>query len=92
MHNYNTTSSTSVNINSKYEVESIAETNILHTQCSKLVNYGAKLLRVAGPLIWNNLPEYIRISQSVVTSSNNMIKQPTRYLGITTLVNLPLTA
>ena len=61
-------------MNKKYEVESVAQTNVLHTQCSNLVNYGAKMLRVAGPLIWNILPEYIRNSQSVFTLKTNLKK------------------
>ena len=59
-HSYNTTSGTTVNMNADFEVESVSGTNTLHTQCSKLVNYGAKML-------WNNLPDYIRNSTSICT-------------------------
>ena len=70
VHNYNTTASSivNVNVNNNFEVEvEVSETNILHTQSSNLVNYGAKKLKVAGAILWNNLPEYIRNSQSVFT-------------------------
>ena len=74
VHSYNTTSNTIVNMNSKFEVESVSETNILHTQCSKLVNYGAKRLKVAGPFLWNSLPGYIRNSKSVFTLKSSLKK------------------
>ena len=67
VHNYNTISNTIINMNEKYEVDSVSVNNILHTCQSKLVNYGAKMLKVAGPLLWNGLPEDIRNSQSVYT-------------------------
>ena len=50
-----------------FEIESISETNMLHIQGSRLVNYGAKLLKVAGPILWNSLPAYIRDSNSVIS-------------------------
>ena len=74
VHSYNTISNTVVNINDKFEVEYVAEKNILHTHWSKLVNYGAKMLKVAGPLIWNDLPEYIRHSNSIFTLKKNLKK------------------
>ena len=59
-------------MNNNFEVESVSETNILHTQCSKLVNYGAKMLKVAGLFLWNSLPEYIRNSKSVFTLKSSL--------------------
>ena len=61
-------------MNNNFEVESISETNILHTRCSKLVNYGAKLLKVAGPFLWNSLPEFIRNSKTVFTLKSSLKK------------------
>ena len=61
-------------MNKKYEVESVTENNTLHTCQSKLVNYGGKMLKVAGPLMWNSLPEEIRNSQSVFTLKKNLKK------------------
>ena len=54
-------------MNVDYEVDSICETNTLHTQYSKLVNYGAKMLKVSVPLLWNSLPEHIRNCASIFT-------------------------
>ena len=71
VHNYNTTSTTNVNI-VNFEIDLVNATNILHTQFSHLVNYGAKMLRVAGPLLWNGLPEYIRNSQSAFKLKANL--------------------
>ena len=67
VHDFNTRSTCDVNVNVRniFQIESVTETNILHTRYSKLINYGAKLLKVAGPLLWNSLPEGIRNSQSV---------------------------
>ena len=59
-------------MNRKFEVESVFVNLILHTQCSKLVNYGAKLLKVAGPLLWNSLPVNIRNSKTVFTFKSNL--------------------
>ena len=67
IHSYNTTSRTTVNINANFEVESVMNTNLLHTQCLKLANYGAKMLKVSGPLLWNCLPEHIRNTVSIFT-------------------------
>ena len=53
-------------MNADYEVESISESNILFTQYSKLVNYGAKMVKVSGPLLWNSLPDHIRNSASIL--------------------------
>ena len=67
VHNFDTRSNCYVNVNvhNHFEIDSVTETYTLHTQCSKLVNYGAKLLKVAGPLLWNSLPQYVRNVQSV---------------------------
>ena len=70
MHTYNTTSNSTVimNTNEKFEIEvEVSATNVLQTQCSNLIKYGAKKLQVAGALLWNSLPESIRSSQSVFT-------------------------
>ena len=65
---------TIINMNNNFEVESVSETNILHTQCSKLVNYGAKMLKVSGPFLWNSLPDYIRNSKTVFTLKSSLKK------------------
>ena len=61
-------------MNNNFEIESISETNILHTRCSRLVNYGAKMLKVAGPLLWTSLPKHIRNSKSIFNLKSNIKK------------------
>ena len=65
VHNYNTVSNTTINMINYFEIDNVAETNILHIRSSRLVNYGAKMLKVAGPKMWNNLPLNIRSAKSV---------------------------
>ena len=55
-----------------FEIESVVQSNILHTRCSRLVNYGAKMVKVSGPLLWNSLPENVRNSTSVHTFKNKI--------------------
>ena len=76
VHNYNTKANTNVNIvdKFKFEVESVLDTNILHTQPSNLATYGAKMLKVAGPLLWNSLPEDIRNAKTVFTLKSKLKK------------------
>ena len=65
IHNYNTISNTNINMKNYFEIENVTETNLLHTRYSRLVNYGGKKLKVAGPILWNSLPKNIRNAQSV---------------------------
>ena len=44
-----------------------AVTNKLHIKSFRLANYGAKLIKVAGPILWNSLPSRIRDSVSINT-------------------------
>ena len=74
VHHYNTTSSCTITMRNFFEVEEVVKTNILHTQSSRLVNYGAKMVKVAGPRMWNCLPEFIRNSTSVYIFKNNLKK------------------
>ena len=74
VHNYNTTSSTIINMTNHFEIDNITRTNLLHTKYSRLVNYGSKMLKVAGPLLWNSLPAHIRHAQSVY-SFKNLLKK-----------------
>ena len=72
VHHYNNTSSCNIMMKNHFEIESIVQTNILHTQSSRLVNYGAKMVKVAGPLLWNSLPDNIRNSTSVHMFKNKL--------------------
>ena len=74
VHTYNTVSNTDINMKNFFEIEIVTVTNIIHTQGSNLVNYGGKLLKVAGPLLWNSLPLSVRDAESVY-SLNNMLKK-----------------
>ena len=76
VHNYNTIANSLVNINNKFDfkVVSVNTNNILHTQASNLVNYGSKKLKVAGPILWNSLPEKIRNSPSIFTLKSRFKK------------------
>jgi hypothetical protein len=65
VHNHNTVSNTNINKENYFDIGDVVHTNILHTKGSKLVNYGGKLLHVAGPILWNSLPSHIRDAQSV---------------------------
>ena len=65
IHHYNTTSNTVVNMLNYFEIDSVSTTNNLHTEYSRLANYGSKLLKVQGPKIWNSLPLKIRQSESI---------------------------
>lgn len=71
-HNYNTTSNTVITMNNNFVINSIVETNLLHTRYSRLVHYGGKTLKVSGPLYWNMLPENIRNSQSIFSFKNKL--------------------
>ena len=55
-----------------FEIENVRETNILHTKCSKLANYGAKKIQVYGALLWNSIPENTRNSLSLDKFKHNL--------------------
>ena len=65
VHNYNTVSNVIINMKNYFELDGVSVTNALHTKGSRLVNYGGEMLKVAGPILWNSLPLYIRNAQSV---------------------------
>ena len=57
IHNYNTTSTSMITTNSYFDVGVEHRDNpTLHTRNSRLVNYGGKSLKVAGPFLWNSIP------------------------------------
>ena len=49
-----------------------AETKLLHTKYSRLVHFGGKSLKVAGPLLWNGLPENLRNLPSIFSFKNRL--------------------
>ena len=65
VHNYNTVSNTIINMSNLFEIVNVEKTNNLHNVGGRLDNYGAKLLKVLGPKIWNNIPLEIRKSKNI---------------------------
>ena len=65
IHDYNTVSNTIINQDNYFDVGVPSVTNKLHTRGSRLVNYGGKLLKVVGPILWNSLPAQVRDCQSI---------------------------
>ena len=74
VHDHQTTSNTVIVKESYFEIGHSVETNNLHTQGSRLVNYGGKQLKVCGPILWNNIPDNIRTSTSVNSFKYNLKK------------------
>jgi hypothetical protein len=60
IHNHGTTSNVDIVRESYFDVGTASQAKILHTKQSNLVNYGGKLLKVTGPIMWNGLPNEIR--------------------------------
>ena len=65
LHSHSTTSSTVIVQNSYFDVGNAVYTNTLHTKGSNLSVYGAKQIKVMGPILWNNLPTKIRESNTL---------------------------
>ena len=67
VHSYATTSSTTVNRENYFEVGTTHSTKTLFSRNSNLAKYGAKMIRVSGPNLWNTLPKYIQEAPSAST-------------------------
>ena len=65
IHEHATTSNTVITQHHYFDIGASSSTNCLHNRYSKLVNYGGKLLKVAGPILWNSIPLGIRNSPSL---------------------------
>ena len=65
VHNYNTVANANIVMLNYFKIGNVLGTNILHTEGSRLVNYGGKMLKVAGPKLWNGLPSNIRNARSL---------------------------
>ena len=74
VHDHQTTSSTVILTENYFDVGHTVLTNTLHTQGSRLVNYGGKQLKVSGPILWNSIPDYIRNSTNVNSFKFNLKK------------------
>ena len=75
IHDYHTTSNVNIVMDNELNIPSVTNSNKLHIQGSNLSNYGAKRMKVVGPLMWNSLPETIRNCKSV-----NMFKHKLKIL------------
>ena len=65
VHNHATRDNTDVVQGNFFDVGFVESTWTLHTSGSHLVNYGAKLIKVYGPVLWNSFPSYIHHSTSI---------------------------
>ena len=65
VHSYATTSSTIISQSHYFDVGTDHPTYTLFLRQSKLSNYGKKMIRIVGPLIWNGLPPAIQDASSV---------------------------
>ena len=50
----------------------VEPTNKLYTKNSKLVKYGARMIRVIGPVLWNDLPCSVQESPSFAKFKENL--------------------
>ena len=74
IHNHATTSSTNINRAHYFDVGDVEHSRYLLTKRGHLVNYGAKMIQVYGPKLWNTLPKHIHDSNSLPTFKINAKK------------------
>ena len=67
VHTHATTSTTIINRDHHFDTGTASSTKNLFTKGSILAKYGARMIRVAGPIIWNSLPSSIQDSPSLPT-------------------------
>ena len=67
VHSHATTSAVTINQSEYFDVGTAVPNKTLFTKASKLVKYGARMIRVYGPILWNKLPKKIQDSTSVAT-------------------------
>ena len=67
IHTHATTSTTIINRDHHFDSGTVTSTKTLFTKGSKLAKYGARMIRVSGPVIWNRLPTEIQDSPSLPT-------------------------
>ena len=67
VHNHNSRLNSRISVDNYFEVGTPENINTLHTNGSRLENYGRKLLKVSGQVIWNSLPKEIRCSPSIIS-------------------------
>ena len=72
IHNHATTSSTNINRAQYFDVGNVEHTRYLFTKRGHLVNYGAKMIQVYGPKLWNTLPKNVHDSTSLASFKINV--------------------
>ena len=65
IHHHRTTSNVEIITENYFDVGTAIQAKLLHTKPSNLVNYGGKSLQVAGPILWNSLPNEIRNKERI---------------------------
>ena len=67
VHSHATTSSTIVTQAEHFDVGSVHQSYSLFINRGNLSNYGRKMIRVSGPLLWNGLPYGVQDASSIYT-------------------------
>jgi hypothetical protein len=67
IHTHSTKSSTVIVCSHYFDTGTAAPTFKLYTKKTNLAKYGERMIKVSGPLIWNNIPLDIQESDSIVT-------------------------
>jgi hypothetical protein len=67
VHDHATRSSIFITQENYFDIGTLNDTYTLYINKGNLQNYGKKLVRVSGPLIWNNIPYEIQDSTSIQT-------------------------
>ena len=65
IHAYSTKSSSVIHQSNYFDTGISNPTFTLYAQKANLVKYGGRLVKVLGPLFWNELPTHIHVSASV---------------------------
>ena len=67
IHSHATTSSVTINQTNYFDIGTTEPNKTLFTKNSNLVKYGARMISVYGPTLWNRLPKKIQDSASLAT-------------------------
>ena len=74
VHDHATTSNTTIEQNGYFDVGIVKQNLTLHRKGCKKESYGAKMIRVLGPVLWNDLPGGLRDSDSIQIFGKNLFK------------------
>ena len=73
VHNYATTSNTVIVQNEYFDVGTVSQNLTLHRRACNKESYGVKMVRVLGPVLWNNLPRSLRESDLYSNLSETLL-------------------